>query len=370
MLARVHGDERAITERLLTEAFATKVQIAGSAHLGDEWAPVRRLELDNGSTVVIKGRRRAAGPWGDEAAALNNERRGLEYVAGLGIDVAPRILAADDESGLVLMTDVGRGPTVQDLLLGDDTVGATTGLVELARTIGILHAASANEEHSRTWRRRTTLLDRTFEYWPTVRTAATDLGFTTPVGVSDDLEAMASALADPRFHVFVQGDLGPNNTVLAADRARLVDFEGSGFRHFALDAASLRLPFPAYGHWAVLPADVIRAMDRTYRAELAQGWPEALADEAYEAGIATGCAAWAIIRAHRLPVIAASGKLPEQALRRRTQIVQTLTSFAEIAARAERYPSLARWCLVLVDEMRDRWEEARQPPRCFRAFSG
>ncbi len=364
----MHENQRGTTEGLLTKAFGEQVRIIGATHLGDGWAPVRRLTLDNGATVVIKTRREQTGPWGDAAAALDNERRGLELVNDLVIDVAPRLLAADDELGMILMTDVGTGPSVQDVLLGESAADATAALVALARTTGVLHAATVGVEQP--WQPRATFLDRTSEFWPEVRDAAADLGFPAPAGVSADLAALQLALADPRFRVFGQGDLGPNNAVLADGRARLVDFEGSGFRHFALEAASLRLAFPVYGYWSVLPAAVITAMDVAYRAELARGWPGALDDEVYEAAIATGAAVWAIIRAHRLPVIAAAGQDPELAVRRRTQIVQTSSSFAEIALRAGRFETLARWFLALADELRERWAEANQPPRALRAFGG
>lgn len=146
--------------------------------------------------------------------------------------------------------------------------------------------------------------------WAPVQRLSLNNGSTVVVKTRRDLEALESALFDPRFRVFVHGDLGPNNVVLASGGARLVDFEGSGFRHFALDAASLRLP-----------------------------------------------------------LIASSGQEPELALRRRTQIVQTLTSFAQIALQARCFESLAHWFLALADEMRERWDEARQPPRVFRAFT-
>lgn len=359
-------DER-VTERLLVEAFGETVRIVEATHLGDGWAPVHRLRLDNGATVVVKTRREATGPWGEETAAWHNEHRGLALVTGLGIDVAPRLLAADEDHETLVMTDAGPGPTLQEVLLGGTAADATGGLIALARTAGLLHAASVGLDHQ--WEVRRTFLDRTTEFWQTLEDAVKSLDFPAPPGVSADLEALESALADPRFHVFTQGDLGPNNTVLAGGRARMVDFEGSGFRHFALDAASLRLPFPAYGHWAVIPADVITAMDDAYRAELANGWPDAHDDQIYETGIATGSAAWAIIRAHRLPLIASDGQDPELALRRRTQIVQTLTSFAGIALQARCYEALAHWFLALADEMREHWDEARQPPRTFPAFT-
>lgn len=363
----MHEHQWGTTKQLLAKVFGENVQIVGATDLGGEWAPVQRLRLDNGSTVVIKTIREESGPWGAEAAVLDNERRGIEVASGLGVDVAPRLLASDEKHGALVMTDVGPGPSVQDVLFGDCAHDAAAGLVELARATGVLHGASAGID--RQWQERVTFLDRTFEFCPELRDAAVNLDFPAPVGVSDDLKALETALADPRFRVFVHGDLGPNNVVLAGGRARLVDFEGSGFRHFALDAASLRLPFPAYGHWAVLPPEVIAAMDEAYRAELAKGWPEALDDDVYETGIATGCAAWAIIRAHRLPVIASSGQERALALRRRTQIVQTMESFAEIALAAQCYESLANWFHVLAAAMRERWDEARQPPREFRAFA-
>ncbi|WP_460523064.1 phosphotransferase [Flindersiella endophytica] len=353
-------------DELLAKAFGASVHVTGSVELGGEWAPVRRLFLSNGSTVVVKTRRSDGGVWGSEAAVLDNDRRGIELVNGLGVDVAPRLLAADAELGILVMSDVGAGPSVQDLLFGESATDATTGLVVLARTTGVLHAASAAVDHQ--WQARTTFLDRTFEFWPELRDAAAGLGFPAPAGVSADLAALESALGDPRFRVFVHGDLTPNNAVLTGEgdnaRARLVDFEGSGFRHFGLDAACLRLPFPQYGHWAVLPPNVIAAMDAAYRAE------PAMDVEEYEAGIAAGCAAWAIIRAHRLPLIARADQEPGQAVRRRTQIVQTLTSFAEIALRAGCFEALARWFLAVVEEMRERWTEARQPPREFPAYGG
>lgn len=361
----MRDDPWAVTERLLAEALGEDVRIVGAADLGDDWAPVQRLSLDDGSTVVVKTRREVAGPWGDDAAALDNERRGIALVTELGVEVAPRLLAADQN--IIVMTDVGTGPSVQDVLLCGTADEATAGLTALARSAGRLHAASVGVEPP--WRNRTTFLDRAFEYWPELRNAADSLGFPAPLGVTADLETLDRALTNPEFRVFMQGDLGPNNAVLSGGVARLVDFEGSGFRHFALEAANLRLPFPAYGHWAVLPAEVIAAMDEAYRAAWAVGWPGALDDASYEAEIATGCAVWAIIRARRLPVIALPGQDPELALRRRTQIVQTLTSFAEIAARAGRYEALARWFVAVADEMRERWAEARQSPRTFPAFT-
>jgi hypothetical protein len=103
-------------------------------------------------------------------------------------------------------------------------------------------------------------------------------------------------------------------------------------------------------------------MDQAYREELRSPAD----DESYERLIATGCATWAIVRASRLRLIAMPDQDPAEALRRRTQIVQTLTSAASSARPI--YPVLSAWFDQLAGAMRLRWDEARQAPRTFRAF--
>lgn len=41
-------------EELLAKVFGGAVLVTGTADLGGEWAPVQRLFLSNGSTVVVK----------------------------------------------------------------------------------------------------------------------------------------------------------------------------------------------------------------------------------------------------------------------------------------------------------------------------
>jgi hypothetical protein len=102
----------------------------------------------------------------------------------------------------------------------------------------------------------------------------------------------------------------------------LVDFEGAGFRHLGLDAAQLRFPFPQYGRWAPVPESVVDEMLAAYREELARGWPAARDDGAFAGVLAVGCAAWAVIRTYRLPRVSDEGQRPEEARRRRAQLVR------------------------------------------------
>lgn len=407
-------DRMTTVERLLDQLFGAR--IVGSTDLGVTGAPVLRIELDGdypgvGRTVIAKSPRQAAAGWGINPSHLENERLALEHLtqAGLasagagggwpeasaaggtaqaatggtpshaeagagtsragtggrrggwvggGRSVAPRLLGAAD--GVVLMADLGPGPVVQDLLLSSgDADAATAGLIGLARTAGVLHASADRLSGFRP-AHQNPFLDRPVDAWTEIASAAKDLGFPSPVGVSEDLAALEHALTDERFRGFTQGDLTPNNAVLVEGTVHLVDYEVAGERHLGMDAACLRLPFPQYGHWAVLPETLLTAMDQAYRDELGRA-----GDTEYERFMAVGCLAWAIVRASRLRVIAT----PEDAVRRRTQIVQTLTAANETAFRTGSFPALTAWFQALIDEMKNRWDEARLEPRKFPVFS-
>ena len=321
------------------------------SELGNSYgAPVTRLTLDRsydgiGRTVIAKGRRLVDDAWGS-SGLRDNEQRALEHLRDT--DLAPQLLAGVP-GGLTVMTDVG-APTVQELLFGDDPEAATRGLVAMAKLAGTLHRTVSADF---TAAQEIPFLDHPLDLWPEVTQAVDELDFPPPRDV--ELDELAVAL---RETTFTHGDFTPNNVVLRDGRARMIDLEGAGRRHPGFDAACLRLPFPHYGHWAVLPTDVLAEMDRAYRRELD------VDDATYEGLMATGCATWAIVRVARLRMIASA---EQDLVRRRTQIVQTLESAADASGLV--YPVLGAWFAESADAMRLRWEEARLPPRTFRCFS-
>jgi hypothetical protein len=340
-------------ERLLGVRVVERVDLGHS-----ELAPVARLILDRsydgiGRTVIAKGLRLTDTGWGSGAEFQRNERLALDHLRGTGL--ATTLLANSVDEQVMVLTDLGTGPTVQDVLFGDDPEAATEGLLAMARLGGRLHSAA---DPRFTAGHEVQFLDHPLDLWPPLVDAAAELGFPLPGEV--ELTRLADELG--RHTTFTHCDFTPNNVVLVEGEARLVDLEGAGRRHPGVDAACLRLPFPAYGHWAVLPDHVMVQMDRAYRDELAP-----MADSTYERMMATGCAAWAIVRASRLRLIASTDQDPAEAVRRRTQIVQTLTSAAATAIAV--YPALSTWFEQLAGAMQLRWEEARQPPRGFQAFS-
>jgi len=336
-------------ERLLGVRVVDRVDLGSS-----ELAPVARLILDRsydgiGRTVIAKGRRLAEAGWGSSSDFLRNERLALDHLRGSGL--APTFLASTEHDEVVVLSDLGTGPTVQQLLFGDDPEAALQGLVAMARLAAKLHS-SVDPDFAAAHEVR--FLDHPLDVWPSLVEAAADLGFPPPGDV--ELPQLADDLS--RRTTFTHGDFTPNNVVLVDGEARLVDLEGAGRRHPGLDAACLRLPFPQYGHWAVLPDQVLTQLDLTYRSTAP--------DPAHDQMMATGCAAWSIVRVSRLRLIASTNQHPAEALRRRTQIVQTLTSAAATAMAV--YPALSRWFEDLAGTMQLRWDEARRPPRGFQAF--
>lgn len=361
--------------------------VVATEGLGGDWAPVVRATLDDGSRVVVKERRRHGGGWGFDPANLRNERAALEVLGHVGADAGPVFVAGDDDAGVVVMTDVGRYPTVEQLLLDPttDEAVATWALVEHGRALGRLHAATATPAVAEAFVDRRSRLGPEDPYDPAqarVRYVANDLrqlwtetaefaralAFTPPGdGAADDLERLLAELAEPGpFLALTNLDASPQNVVLGEERAWIVDFEGAGMRHLGVDACMLRFPFPNYGHWSVLPEDVRAAMESAYREELVGGGVTVAADDdAYERAIAIGCASTVVLRIHRLPRIADDD---EQAVRRRTQMVSAIDVFCDAAARAGMFVQLAAWFAGLADEMRDRWTEANAAPREFAAL--
>src|SRR5690348_8798711 len=100
-------------EALLTRAWGEPVVVQAAEKI---WARshVVRLRLDTGRIVVLKRRdrpsRRGGRGFGVELAAL-------EYLNAMPVPVAPRLLGADAEAGILLLEDLGGGASLADSLL-------------------------------------------------------------------------------------------------------------------------------------------------------------------------------------------------------------------------------------------------------------
>ena len=125
-------------------------------------------------------------------------------VAGRG--VAPRVLAADDASGICVMEDLGP-TTLLDMLSGGDADAASQGLLELAHSLGRLHGWSSAPEPS-------TLRLRPVPRLPLA--AFTDICMTLGVDAArarDEFIEAERCVRNENPQVVVHGDPCPDNFV-------------------------------------------------------------------------------------------------------------------------------------------------------------
>jgi hypothetical protein len=215
---------------------------------GSSRSQVRRHEvLDGpagwGRSVVVK--RFVPQPAGSRAAmGYGRELAGLALLPG-----TPRLLASDDSTQTLVMEDLGaQAPTLADVLLGRDGVGAWRHTVAWAGALGATVRADA--EVLAAARRR--LGDAVAEDRQTRRDYPRRalLQLREVAGVRHAAAATAQVLdvvdwleQDTRRHVLGPGDTCPDNAVLTPAGVRFLDLEGAGVRHVAFEAAYAAEPF-------------------------------------------------------------------------------------------------------------------------------
>jgi aminoglycoside phosphotransferase (APT) family kinase protein len=357
---------------LLEQLAGERPAILGAAQVGHDYAPVTRITLDReiegaGATVIVKTRRVEHDGYGGPAH-LKREQAGLLAVGDS--EFTPRLLAADDDMGVVVMTDLGRGPTLESLLLGDDAERAEAAFVDLAATLGRLHAATAHSEpaYARALAELGVADGPTNRYtewlpadcWAGVIAEAREFGLPDAAPAHADAGVVIDYISAPTpFDAIVHGDINPTNILVTPAGCRIVDFEGARFGHVGWDACCLHYPFPNYSaHWAVLPPVVLAAADRAYRDAI----EAALPTEGYDEMQAIGAATAIIVRVRRLARIAEPDDDVNRRWRRRAQLVQQIGVFVDLAERAAILPDLMGWFVALRAAMTDRWTDATDPP--------
>src|SRR5260370_12687717 len=135
--------------RLLSTSAGTSVHIAQSEPATSGWSAqhgtspcpwVTRCTVaaETGvvpGSVIVKVRR-PSGHLRCEPGQFHNEQAALEFLTVTGSAAGPRLLAADNEAGILVMQDLGRGPALEDLLVGSDSSVAEHGLVAFAAALG------------------------------------------------------------------------------------------------------------------------------------------------------------------------------------------------------------------------------------------
>lgn len=264
---------------------------------------VARLTLADGSTAVAK-------QFLGAGAAYTAERTGLGLLAN-----TPDVLAVDDELRLVVMTDAGTGPTLADLLLGDDAVAAREGATSWAAALGTLAGASRERvEEARA------ALPPHVDGWDAAAWLRDGLGAVTaltggsPSGLDDAFAEVAALLEPSEADVVWPSDTCPDNAVRTPSGWVFLDLEGTTVSHAALVAAYPALPFPTCWCVAAPPAGFTRAMTGAFTTAYAAFAPDVTSRAAWPREVALASTAWVLgMSGSLLPRALAGGEESEAA---------------------------------------------------------
>ncbi|HVX43457.1 MAG TPA: phosphotransferase [Mycobacteriales bacterium] len=363
-----------LIERLLADVAGEPVRVVGTESLGGDFAPVERLTLATGRTVIKKWRRRDGTGWGFDPGNLRREYAGLRTLTDLGLNLCPRVLAGSDAEDTLILSDLGPGPSVVDLLHGDDPAAAERALQDVARALGRIHAAAADSEelfdsHYSSFAsgelpsdRPIPALDDPLGEWSEVVGVFEELGFPSPRG--SDLQDWLEAYSDGRFRTFVHNDLNPQNAVCVDGGIAFVDFEGMGYRNIGIDAEFLRFPFQNYALF--VPEGIRAEMERLYRAELADTlWSD---ESTFRSFMAVGLAFFTIRICCGIRRVADEDQSAPSARRRRVRLSGLVVATLDALTEAGAFPGLAAWLGDVLAEAQARWREVTGPPEYFPAF--
>ena len=242
-------------------------------------------------TMVVKRTRGHNSDGFTDAAREVFLREAVSYQFGNSLLPAHRpgaeMFAHDVDDGLLVLSDLGNGPTLADVLLRGEDAAMQHGLMAWAQALGRMHAATANgEDDFRALLRRAkpgawpyplaTSAQQAIQRLP--HRLEQSLGIATPEAVRLRAAGTQRLLGPKAFRAFSPSDLCPDNAMITDEGVRFLDFEDGGFRDITLDAAFALVPFPAC--WCVHEVTDAQADElvQAWRSEVVGVWPQ-LADD-------------------------------------------------------------------------------------------
>ncbi|HEX4213288.1 MAG TPA: hypothetical protein VIA06_08195 [Candidatus Dormibacteraeota bacterium] len=315
--------------------------------------------------VAVKWLRRDLDEFRIDPRQMLTERAALEFLDDLGLELAPRLLASDAATSVLVLEDLHPRRALYDLLDGEESEEARLGLAAFATALGELAATTVG--HAATYYRRRRSLgpvephrDREgqiVQRWIATRAAAAAIGVPIPDHAQAEMARVLHLMLHPGpFLAFSNGDPGENNFLILGSDGRTIDFEFAGYRHALLDGAALHLPGP---RWITMPDPVESGLEALHRSALSQALPEVQDDRVYGDAMAAAVLATALERLadSQLDRIAKVDRRPAGD-GSRPQVITTLEYSARAARHHVAFPRLAGWCLDLAERLRARWPDA------------
>lgn len=283
-------------ESVLARRFGSAIKLVDPEDLGGSGpATVVRARVASSPfalprTLVIK--HYPGSPTAGEVDPFAQEAVSYQLFTSLAPEdrMCPELVAHDHRLRVLVIDDLGDAPTLHDKLKGRDARAAERALLSWARSLGKLHASTANREADfDALLRRLGVRSKGEDTTPVVACAQLPaileqkLNVATPDSVRQRAERSAEHARSASYRAFSPVDLTPDNNLVTSAGVRFLDFERGRVRNAMVDAAYLRLPFAACPEALALPAGMSEAMVAAWRAEVVVAWP-GLADDVALAG--------------------------------------------------------------------------------------
>lgn len=329
----------------LDELMAEMQELVPGARLVDDLSNSNRAVLArvaSGESTFVAKRHREESSFANEVEALRT----------LPADMRPELVAVGER--VVVMEDLGTGPSLADLLLGDDPAAAENALLTWATTLGGALKPTLREGIPT----KAVNFDAGTD---ALHQLASDFAVDVPGGLDNEIESIKALVANSSpWLAFCPSDTCPdNNRVMPDGSIKFFDFEGAAWRHAATEAAYCRAPFCTCWCVAALPDGMTDAMEAAFMAALSPPDPEGFRAAVGPSAIAYALRGFAYFR-YFLDSNAPIGP-GDRAPSTGRQYVHARLRF--MASNDNQLPAIAQLTGGLADAMLTRWPESTPFPR-------
>lgn len=295
-------------ERLLSTRAGSPVTLADAQDLGGSGrtavlrarVAVNPLSMDR--TLVIKSL-----PAHEDPRSFEREVVSYQYVTTLPNESrpGPQLIASDHDRRLLVLTDLGTGQSMNELLASQDAVATSRAVSAWGQALGRMHTATfGGEEDFRALLRRgrpdTQPRMDVGERWARRAMAAAPratemLGVELPSSVIALLDDSAELFAGGDHRAFSPSDVAPDNIMINDDGVQFMDYEWGGFRDATLDIAYAVATLGQHLSTANerVHVDLELALVDAWRSEVEAMWPALRSDRELNAKLLTARTLWA-----------------------------------------------------------------------------
>ena len=344
-LPALSAAETRAAEALLARAWGPEASVRAAEPIWDR-SHVVRLHLATGRSVVLKKRA------GNDI--LGVELAALEYLNEMPEPVAPRLLGADADAGILLMEDLGPGASLAGSLLTGDRSRVRADLVSYAEALGSMHAWSMRRPGSPAGLRDPAWLGVVARGKEAFLGAAAALGLAA-AEAGTEIDELLLILNRTGYQGLVHGDACPDNVRFTGGSCRIFDFETAGWGPVVLDASYLLAPFPSCWCFGRLNASATAPAMSAYRGRLQAAGIDL--GPSWDAAMTAALGGWIIAWGHAITRVLEDDDQWGTTMMR-PRLLTWLRSFTSAADTSGVLPGLRVLAGDLHERLTARWPEA------------